>query len=202
MAGDHRSHARHCPRTNHASLVHRYVEAKVGTTPNGAGSTHHRTTYCDAIFEGAVVSNIRRVHDVTIVTNGGADDDPTVDEIADCIISFADGAVASLSASWQGQRKIREIKITTDTHLFEIDLLRVNVTVYRNVMQDVIQSGSATSYRAETIVDMPFVRHQGEPLAQQINHFRRLIVGDLDATSERNSLLASHVLADQVLRGS
>jgi predicted dehydrogenase len=125
-----------------------------------------------------------------------------VDEIADCVMKFSDGSIASLSASRQGQRKIRDVRVVTDTHLFEVDLLRVNVTIYKNVMQEVVESGGTSSYRAETIIDMPFVRHEGEPLALQMQHFSKLILGEIDAEVERNSLLLPHQIAETVIQSS
>jgi predicted dehydrogenase len=125
-----------------------------------------------------------------------------VDEISDCVMKFRDGSIASLSASRQGQRKIRDIRVVTDTHLFDVDLLRVNVTIYKNVMQEVIESAGTSSYRAETIIDMPFVRHEGEPLALQMQHFAGLIRGDVDAAVERNSLLLPHQIAETVIQRS
>ena len=126
----------------------------------------------------------------------------SVDEISDCLLKFDDGSIASLSASRQGQRKVRDIRVVTDTHLFEIDLLRVNVTVYRNVMQDVVQSGGTSSYRAETVVDMPFVRHEGEPLALQMRHFMGLIRGEADPDVERASLLLPHMIAERAVNSA
>jgi predicted dehydrogenase len=125
-----------------------------------------------------------------------------VDEISDCVMKFEDGSIASLSASRQGQRKIRDVRVVTDTHLFEVDLLRVNVTIYKNVMQEVVESGGTSSYRAETIIDMPFVRHEGEPLALQMQHFSRLISGEVDPDTERETLLLPHQIAETVIRSS
>ena len=125
-----------------------------------------------------------------------------VDEISDCLLKFGDGSIASLSASRQGQRKVRDVRVVTDTHLFEVDLLRVNVTVYKNVMQDVVQSGGTSSYRAETVVDMPFVRHEGEPLALQMRHFRGLITGEIDPDAERSTLMLPHMIAEHAVSSS
>jgi predicted dehydrogenase len=125
-----------------------------------------------------------------------------VDEIADCVMKFSDGSIASLSASRQGQRKIRDVRVVTDTHLFEVDLLRVSVTIYKNVMQEVVESGGTSSYRAETIIDMPFVRHEGEPLALQMQHFSRLISGEVDSDTERETLLLPHQIAETVIQSS
>jgi len=125
-----------------------------------------------------------------------------VDEISDCVLRFDNHSIASLSASRQGQRKIREIRVVTDTRLFDIDLLRVNVTVYKNVMQEVVENSGTTSYRAETIIDMPFIRHEGEPLALQMRHFDELIRGEIDFQEELDSLLKPHEIAHSVIANS
>jgi predicted dehydrogenase len=114
-------------------------------------------------------------------------------EIAECVLVFDDGMLANLSASRWGQRKIREISIATEQQLFEIDLLRVSVTVYRNVSQSAI-FGDHRDYRSETIIDVPYVRHRGEPLALQLQAFIDLVTdGDGDAIAKaRDGILPSH----------
>ncbi len=123
-----------------------------------------------------------------------------VPEIADCLIRFSDGALATLSASRVGQRKIRTLAVTTATTLAEIDLLRADLTLYRNVSQEQLTE-RGMGYRAETIVDIPFVRHAGEPLAQQLDHFLDLVDGTADADAERATLLAPHEIAAEVEAG-
>jgi predicted dehydrogenase len=113
-----------------------------------------------------------------------------VDEVADATIRFAGGALATLSASRAGQRKVRNLSISTPTQLVELDLLRQDVTVYRHLAHDAGQG-----YRAETAIDIPFVRQAGEPLALQLRHFVALANGDLDAAAERAALLPPHVVA-------
>ena len=117
-------------------------------------------------------------------------------EVADCILRFSSGAVGTLSASRVSQRKIRSLLVSTSTELFDVDLLRQDVTVYRNVRQG--QGGSPPGYQAETIIDIPFVRHAGEPLALQFEHFVRLVHGDVDPVVERASLLAPHLVAAEI----
>jgi predicted dehydrogenase len=119
-------------------------------------------------------------------------------EIADCSLVFPDGFVSTLSASRWSQRKIRDIRIVTESALYEIDLLRVNLTVYRHVRQ--LGFGDTATYRAETIVDVPFVRHAGEPLALQLQHFLGLASGAIDAASERATILSPHEVAFEVDR--
>jgi predicted dehydrogenase len=118
-------------------------------------------------------------------------------ELVDCTIEFAEGGVATMSASRVGQRKVRSMVILTNTVLFELDLLRSDLTVYRNVHQE---QADPLTYRAETVVDIPFIRRSGEPLALQFEHFLRLVRDDADPNSEIESIIRPHKIADRVAR--
>lgn len=118
-------------------------------------------------------------------------------ENADCTLQYGDEMTAVQSASRWGQRKIREIRISTDGLLLEVDLLRVTVTAYRNRSQGGTTEEPMT-YRSETMIEVPFVRHAGEPLALQFEHFQNLIDGVADSSAELATLEAPHVLADIV----
>ena len=117
-------------------------------------------------------------------------------EVADCTLRFDDGTIATLSASRAGQRKVRTMQVDTGRALFELDLLRQNLTVYRHLRQSLTLDGA--SYRAETMVDIPFVRHTGEPLGLQLAHFIGLLSADAARVeAERGSILGPHrVVAD------
>jgi predicted dehydrogenase len=123
------------------------------------------------------------------------------DEISDCIINLEDNAVFTLSASRMSQRKIRDWRICTEKDLFEVDLLRQTVTIYENINQEFLNQGNAT-YRARTMVDYPFIERSGEPLAMQLQHFSRLLDGAVNEQSERNSILASHIVLSDFLEAS
>ena len=69
-------------------------------------------------------------------------------------------------------------------------------------MQEVVQNSGTTAYRAETIIDMPFIRHEGEPLALQMRHFDQLIRGEIDSQEELDTLLRPHEIADLVIKNS
>lgn len=138
---------------------------------------------------------------VTGVLSGPAptDDRATpVAEQADVLLGWDDGPVANLSASRMGQRKVRTLSLVSGTELVEVDLLRQNVTVYRHVRHELV----AGSYRSDTIVDIPFVRHAGEPLALQFEHFLGLVAGRHDAEAELCSLVVPHQVADAVEAGA
>ena len=127
---------------------------------------------------------------VSSVTGAGGD----ISEIADCLLDFHGALVATMSASRASQRKIRTHMIATPTALYEVDLLRQDVTVYQHRAQ-AMTGGIAPSYRAETIVDIPFVRHGGEPLLLQLRRFVQLLDGSVDADVERSTILPAHEIA-------
>lgn len=123
------------------------------------------------------------------------------DEISDCIINLEDNAVFTLSASRMSQRKIRDWRICTEKDLIEVDLLRQTVTIYENINQEYLSQGNAT-YRARTMVDYPFIERAGEPLAMQLQHFVKLLNGEVHEQTERQSILASHVVLSDFLENS
>jgi predicted dehydrogenase len=120
-----------------------------------------------------------------------------VSEIADCMVRFSSGMLATLSASRRSQRKVRSFTVVTPEVLVELDLLRQDVSVYRHVRHEQL-GGATTTYRAQTVVDIPFVRHAGEPLALQFEYFLDLVEGRVDADQERRRLLPAHAIAARV----
>ena len=106
------------------------------------------------------------------------------------------GRSRRLSASRASQRKVRTQLVATSTALYDVDLLRQDLTVYRHrAHEQGVGVGQAAGYRAETVIDIPFVRHTGEPLALQFAHFLDLVSGRADACAERNSILPAHEVA-------
>ncbi|MGB8861589.1 MAG: Gfo/Idh/MocA family oxidoreductase, partial [Ilumatobacteraceae bacterium] len=119
-------------------------------------------------------------------------------EIADATIAFGASGVATVSANRMGQRKVRSLMIHTSSQLVEVDLLRQDVTVYRNVSQEMLLSSGGMGYRSSTEVELPFVRHSGEPLSLQFAHFLDLVAGRADHVEERRQIRPPHVLAEQI----
>jgi predicted dehydrogenase len=136
-----------------------------------------------------------RVTDVRAVRAHPAGAD--VAEIADCSLTVEGGMVATLSASRAGQRKLRSLLVTTADRIFELDLLRQDLTVYRHISHGLL-TDEAKGYRTETMVDIPFVRHAGEPLDLQLGYFLDLIEGRADPDRERDTILAPHEVAELV----
>ena len=141
------------------------------------------------LFGGAIPS---KVSAATWSPQGGND------EIADCSLQFSDGGLATLSASRMGQRKVRTVQVLTRNSLIEVDLLRADVTTYRNIRQEQVDEMGTLSYRSETVIDIPFVRHGGEPLGLQFEHFIDLMRGNADSQLEISSIYGPHFVAARV----
>jgi predicted dehydrogenase len=119
-------------------------------------------------------------------------------EIADCTLQFTNGGLATLSASRVGQRKLRSVQVFTNAMMLDLDLLRADLTVYRNVRQEQPDNALSLTYRAETIIDIPFVRHSAEPLALELDHFLDLVEGKADWLAEVEGLIGPHRVAHSV----
>ena len=124
-------------------------------------------------------------------------------EIADCTLLLEGGTVATCSASRMSQRKVRSLSVATERAMLELDLLRRTITVYQHVGH--LTALGDAGYRAQTVMDLPFVREAGEPLALQLAHFLALVRHEADPELERASLLAPHeavaLLQDQAIGG-
>jgi predicted dehydrogenase len=117
------------------------------------------------------------------------------EDIAEAILTFSNGAVAQSSASRVGHKKVRSLVVTELDKLTEVDLLRKDVTVYRNVSNQMIEEDSR-GYRQQTVIDIPEIITSQEPLAAQLNHFVDIVQGKADANKERESLLPAHEIID------
>jgi predicted dehydrogenase len=167
--------------------------------------------YADRIVTG--VAHDLLIHDIDLVLRftGGKLTDlrsqlghchpksaPYAEDVAELIMEFDTGCVASLSASRVSQRKLRMINIAELDRLVEIDLFRRDVTVYRHVGAELIESASG-AYRQQTVIDIPALTTASEPLAGQLVHFLELARGNGDADAELASLEAPHWLTARAI---
>lgn len=120
------------------------------------------------------------------------------EDVAEAVLTFASGSVASISASRIGQRKIRSITIGELTRSIEIDLLRRDVTIYRHVSHD-SPAQDGIGYRQQTVIEIPELASAREPLAAQLDHFLDLVGGRVDMKEERESILPPHRVIDAVI---
>ncbi|MEU4801352.1 Gfo/Idh/MocA family oxidoreductase [Actinosynnema sp. NPDC023587] len=116
---------------------------------------------------------------------------PGAEDVVNTLMGFPSGAIASVSASRIGQRKIRTLSITELDRLIEVDLLTRNITIYHHVSQDAA-TPDGRGYRQQAIIEIPELVTAREPLATQLDRFLDLIAGKVDADAERASILPSH----------
>lgn len=123
---------------------------------------------------------------------------PGAEDMAEALLSFPGGKLASVSASRIGQQKVRTLTITEVDRAIEVDLLRQSVTLYRHVDGDAANE-DGLGYRQQTVIEIPALVQMGEPLGAQLNRFVDLIDGTVDAAAERASIMPAHRVVGQVV---
>jgi predicted dehydrogenase len=195
-------------------FVERFNPAVVTALKMIDGPVRHLSTYRHSPFNSRASSGVVTdllIHDLDLTARLApsnvtpsvgaslwAPNDRGYVETADCTLQFGSHMTSVQSASRWGQRKIREMRISTDDLLLELDLLRVTVTAYRHRSQGGGNEGETMTYRSETMIEVPFVRHAGEPLALQFDHFADLVSGEADTKAELATLEAPHRLAHEI----
>jgi predicted dehydrogenase len=123
---------------------------------------------------------------------------PGSEDVAEVILHFPGGSVGAASASRVTQRKVRTLVVQELERQVELDLVRQDITVYRHVGNSAADDLTGLGYSQQTVIDIPFVRHQREPLATQLDLFLDLLDGIGDVEAERRSLLPAHELLETV----
>lgn len=124
--------------------------------------------------------------------------EPGSEDVAEAHLSFDGGRVASLSVSRIAQRKVRSLMISEIARSIEVDLLRQAITVYRDAGSS--RFDEEAGYTQQMIIDIPVIRHLGEPLSLQLRHFVDLVRERSDAAQELEGILASHTVLDRLSR--
>lgn len=92
------------------------------------------------------------------------------EDLATCSLTFANGLSATLTASRIGQAKRRQVELTQRENCVVADLIRQQVTVHRVEHAEFVDDRGAR-YRQSGIIEIPYLEHQGEPLALEQRHF-------------------------------
>jgi predicted dehydrogenase len=122
----------------------------------------------------------------------------TAEDVAETVMNFEGGGMATVSASRISQRKMRSLTIAEVDRLIEVDLLRRDVTIYRHVSLDAA-TPDGRGYRQQSIIEIPELTSVREPLASQLDHFLDILEGRADAKTERERILPSHRAVAQVI---
>ncbi|HZB40367.1 MAG TPA: Gfo/Idh/MocA family oxidoreductase [Ilumatobacter sp.] len=118
------------------------------------------------------------------------------EDVVEALMQFPEGQVATASASRLSQMKLRSLSINELRRQIDVDLVRQSITVYRNV--DGGSFDEDAGYSQQTIIDVPVIRHVGEPLQLQLEHFLCLIHDDALAEVELETLIGPHAVVDSV----
>ncbi|MCU1441997.1 MAG: gfo/Idh/MocA family oxidoreductase [Cryobacterium sp.] len=122
---------------------------------------------------------------------------PLAEDVAETVLGFQGGAIAHISASRIGQRKIRQLSIYEVDRLVEVDLLRRDVVIYRHVSENSVDDGRG--YRQQTVIEIPEITSSQEPLTTQFIRFLDIIDGRVDAGEERATIAPSHEVIEKVI---
>jgi predicted dehydrogenase len=122
---------------------------------------------------------------------------PLAEDVAETVLGFEGGAIAHVSASRIGQRKIRQLSIYEVDRLVEVDLLRRDVVIYRHVSENSVDDGRG--YRQQTVIEIPEMTSSQEPLTTQFIRFLDIIDGKADAAEERATIAPSHEVIEKVI---
>jgi predicted dehydrogenase len=98
------------------------------------------------------------------------------EDMAFCFLTFANGLSASLTASRAGQAKHRQVELTQRDNVVAADLVRQQVTVHRAERSEFVDDRGAR-YRQSGVIEIPYLEHQGEPLALELKHFVDCVLG-------------------------
>lgn len=198
-------------------LLERYNPAvraamRIATDPVHVTTVRH-SPYVPRITTG--VAHDLLIHDVDLVLRiagtlpdtvdarfvyAHPDSEPGAEDVADVMLGFERGLLATLSVSRLAQRKVRSLVIAELDRLVEVDLVRQDVTVYRHVGNAPLGEGGNAGYRQQTIIDIPAIHDAREPLATQLERFVALVRGDVEADEELATLLPPHRVVDEIQR--
>ena len=83
---------------------------------------------------------------------------------------FADGTMASLTASRITQQKVRELSVTADDCRVNVDYTSQHVEIHRHSLPEYVETNGDVRYRQESVVEHPTVQ-TSEPLKRELSSF-------------------------------
>ena len=164
----------HVERFNPAVMeLRRYLDGLIHIDVRRVGP------YTPRISTGVVLDLM--IHDIDLVTALAASEPTDVcaltrrvrstsEDIANCLLTLANGVSATLTASRVSQTKQRQIELTQRDNVVVADLIRQQVTVHRVEHAEYVD-GQGARYRQSGVIEIPYLENQGEPLVLEQTHF-------------------------------
>ncbi len=136
------------------------------------------------VDESAVLDLMIHDIDVVLAMLGESPESVTAhgaknNQYATADLTFADGTVASLTASRVTQQRVRKLAITAESCRVNVDYIDRSVEIHRHSLPEYIEDNGDVRYRHESIVERPTVQ-TGEPLKNELEAFVAAATGDGD----------------------
>lgn len=149
------------------------------------------------------------IHDIDIVLNlvnspvkklsaSGTKVSSDHEDVANVLLEFENGCLASITASRATQAKIRTLNITQKDVYIMLDFTDQEIELHRQATSDILLLSEEIKYRQESIVEKIFV-HKDNPLKQEHEHFIRCIRKEIEPIVNRNSDVSTLEIAYQIL---
>ena len=85
-------------------------------------------------------------------------------------LGFADGTLATLTASRRTQKKVRTLEVTAEECFVTVDYIDQSLRIHRHSNPEYRRQGSEVSYRNESVIEQPMLS-AGEPLKLELAAF-------------------------------
>jgi len=85
-------------------------------------------------------------------------------------LTFASGQIATLTASRDTQKRIRDLAIAAGDCQIDVDYVDQSVQIHRHSMPEYVETNGDIRYRHESIIERPTVE-TGEPLKNELESF-------------------------------
>ncbi|WP_436930358.1 Gfo/Idh/MocA family protein [Halosimplex halobium] len=117
------------------------------------------------------------IHDIDVICS--LTDEPVTDVAAAgaadgghvvAQLQFADGRVASLTASRVTQERVRDLAVTAEDCHVEVDYIDQSVEIHRHSLPEYVAADGDVRYRHESVIERPTVE-TGEPLKNELSSF-------------------------------
>jgi predicted dehydrogenase len=137
--------------------------------------------------------------DVTAVAAQGSIVQSKHEDVAVANLKFANGCIASLTASRMTQSKIRTLTISQTNAYIILDFGTQDIDVHRQSSSDYLMTREELKYRQESFVEKIYV-HKDNPLRLEQQHFLRCIRGEQTPIVEGRSDIQTLSLAHRILK--
>lgn len=123
------------------------------------------------------------------------------EDIAVAVLKFANGAVASMTASRATQSKIRTLTISQEKAYIILDFATQDIDIHRQATSAYLMTPEELKYKQESFVEKIYV-HKDNPLRQQHLHFLSCISGEqtplVPGENDIRTMKTAHKILGQV----